>query len=93
MTVLIFKKTCYQNKERQKAMDTIDKEVLNKNRKMALILGLGTILILQIIIYIILKTISDQKEQLIALAISTLVLVIFIIIFGKYRKRKAKKAL
>jgi heme/copper-type cytochrome/quinol oxidase subunit 4 len=73
-------------------MNTIDKGVLKKNRKTALLLALGTILILQIIIYIILKTISDQKGQLIALAISTLVLVTFIIIFGKYRKRKAQKS-
>jgi hypothetical protein len=73
-----------------KTMDTIDKEVLRKNRRTALILGVGTTLILQIIIYTILKTISNQKEQLIALAISTLLLVIFIIIIGKYRK-SAKK--
>lgn len=54
-------------------------------------LALGTILILLTIIYIIVKTISDEKDQLIALAISTLVLVILVIIIGKYRKKKKEK--
>ena len=68
-------------------MDSTDKEVLKKNRKTALILGFGAIVILQIITYCILKTINDPKGRLVALAISVLILVISIIIIGKYRQK------
>jgi sulfite exporter TauE/SafE len=73
-------------------MENIDKETLRKNRKTALIFGLGTILILLTILYIILKTIPDQKGQLVALAVSTIVLVVIIILIGRYRKRKFRQS-
>ncbi len=67
------------------------KAEIKKNRKTALILGFSTMLILQIIIFIIIKAIQDPSEQLWALFLASTILVILLIIYGKYRKKEKRK--
>lgn len=64
---------------------------IKKNRKTALILGFSTMLILQIIIFVIIKAIQDPSEQLWALFLASTILVILLIIYGKYRKKEKRK--
>jgi O-antigen/teichoic acid export membrane protein len=75
---------------KKKTMENIDKEALKKSRKTALTLALGTTLILLLILFIIIKTIPDPQEQIITLAVSTVILVILILLFGRYRKSKLR---
>lgn len=74
-------------------MEKTNKELLAKNRKTALKLGLGITLILIIILYIIINTIQETRWQLIALGISTLVLSIFVVLIGHNRKKQIESNL
>ena len=73
-------------------MENNEKEKLRKSRRTALFLALVTTLILIITIFTILKITSDPQTQLIALAISTILIVVVIILIGRFRNRKLRQS-
>ena len=56
-------------------MQPIDKKALQKSRKTAVFLGLAVVIVMLVILYMVQKTLHDPNEQLIALGLSTFVLV------------------
>ena len=73
-------------------MENNEKEKLKKSRKTALFLTLVTSLIITTINFTILKITADPQTQLIALVISTILIVVVIIIIGRFRNSKLRQS-